>query len=63
MGVISKKCEVWKIYHSGYGPFLATDWLKTKGSGWVMGYAILLFRKVICLFITFILLFVKRDYL
>ena len=37
MGVISKKCEVWKIYHSGYGPFLATDWLKTKKSGWVMG--------------------------
>ena len=33
MPVISKKYEVWKIY----GPFLATDWLKTKGSGRVMG--------------------------
>ena len=33
MGMISKKCEVWKINHTEYGPFLATDWLKTKGSG------------------------------
>ena len=35
--MISKKCEVWKIYHTEYGPFLATDWLKTKGSGRLMG--------------------------
>ena len=28
---------LWKIYHTEYGPFLATDWLKTKGSGRVMG--------------------------
>ena len=26
-------CGLWKIYHAEYGPFLATDWLKTKGSG------------------------------
>ena len=31
--------ESWllKIYHTVYGPFLAADWLKTKGSGRVMG--------------------------
>ena len=29
----SIKCEVWKIYHVEYGPFLANDWLKTKGTG------------------------------
>ena len=28
---------LWKIYHAEYGPFLAADWLKTKGSGRVMG--------------------------
>ena len=33
MGMITKKCEVWKIYHTEYGPFLATDWLKTQESG------------------------------
>ena len=32
-----KKREVWKIYHAEYDPFLATDWLKTKGSGRAMG--------------------------
>ena len=32
-----KKCEVWKIYHAEYGLFLQTDWLKSKGSGRVMG--------------------------
>ena len=32
-----KMCEVWKIYHTEYGSFLATDWLKSKGSGRVMG--------------------------
>ena len=37
MGVTLKKCEVWKIYHAKYGPFVATDWLKAKGSGRVMG--------------------------
>ena len=37
MGMLSKKCEAWKIYHTEYGPFLATDWLKSKGSGRVMG--------------------------
>ena len=37
MGMLSKKCEVWKIYHIEYGPFLPTDWLKSKGSGQVMG--------------------------
>ena len=37
MGLLSKKCEVWKIYHTEYGPFLATDWMKSKGSGRVMG--------------------------
>ena len=37
MGMLSKKCEVWKIYHTEYGPFLPTDWLKSKGSGRVMG--------------------------
>ena len=37
MGMLSKKCEVWKIYHTEYGPFLATDWTKPKGSGRVMG--------------------------
>ena len=37
MGMLSKKCEVWKIYHTEYGPFLATDWMKSKGSGRVMG--------------------------
>ena len=31
-----KRCEVWKIYHIEYGPSLATDWLKTKGSGLVI---------------------------
>ena len=28
MEMLSKKCELWKIYHTEYGPFLATDWLK-----------------------------------
>ena len=37
MGMLSKKCEVWKIYRTEYGPFLPTDWLKSKGSGRVMG--------------------------
>ena len=37
MGMLTKKCEVWKIYHTEYGPFLATDWMKSKGSGRVMG--------------------------
>ena len=37
MGILSKKCEVWKIYHTEYGLFLATDWLKSEGSGRVMG--------------------------
>ena len=37
MGMLSKKCEVWKIYHTEYGPFLVTDWMKSKGSGRVMG--------------------------
>ena len=37
MGMLSKKCEVWKIYHTEYGLFLATDWLKSNGSGRVMG--------------------------
>ena len=37
MGMLSKKCEVWKIYHTEYGLFLITDWLKSKGSGRVMG--------------------------
>ena len=37
MGVISKKKEVWKIYPAEYVPFSATDWLKTKGIGRVMG--------------------------
>ena len=31
------KCEGMEIYHAEYNPFLATDWLKTKGSGRVMG--------------------------
>ena len=30
------KCWLWKIYHAEYGPFLVTDWLKTKWSGRVM---------------------------
>ena len=34
MGVISNKCEVWKINHAENGPFLATDCLKTKGRGY-----------------------------
>ena len=38
MGMLSKKCEVWKMYHTEYGPFLATDWLKSKGSRRVVGY-------------------------
>ena len=29
-------CELRKIYNTEYGPSLASDWLKTKGSGWVM---------------------------
>ena len=37
MGMLSKKCEVWKIYHTESGPFLATDWLKSKGSWRFMG--------------------------
>ena len=37
MGMIFKKFEVWKIYHTGYGPYLENVWLKTKGSGRVMG--------------------------
>ena len=37
MGMLSKKCEVWKMYHTEYGQFIATDWLKTKGSRRVMG--------------------------
>ena len=32
-GMISKMCEVWKINHTEYGPYLTTDWQKTKGSG------------------------------
>ena len=28
MGMLSKKCGVWKIYHTEYGPFLAIDWMK-----------------------------------
>ena len=35
-GMLSKKCEVWKIYHTEYRRFLATDWMKSKGSGQVM---------------------------
>ena len=38
MGMLSKKNEVWKIYQTEYGPFLATDWLKSKikeeGGSW-----------------------------
>ena len=34
---VSQKCGLWKIHHVEYGPFLATDWLETKGSGRVMG--------------------------
>ena len=36
MGMIFKKCEIWKIYHTEYGPFLANDWLKQKkvGGSW-----------------------------
>ena len=37
MGMSLTKVWVWKIYHAEYGPFLAADWLKTKGSGRVMG--------------------------
>ena len=37
MGMSLTKCGLWKIYHTEYGLFLATDWLKTKGSGRVMG--------------------------
>ena len=37
MGMLSKKCKVWKIYHTECDPFLATEWLKSKGSGRVMG--------------------------
>ena len=37
MEVISKKCEVWKIYHAECGPFPVTNLLKKNGSGRVMG--------------------------
>ena len=37
MGMSLTKVLIWKIYRAEYGPFLATDWLKTKGSGRVMG--------------------------
>ena len=30
-------CEAWTIYHTEYGHFLATDWLKTKGGRQAMG--------------------------
>ena len=32
MGVISKKCEEWKIFHGEYGPFLAKQ--KEVGRSW-----------------------------
>ena len=37
MGMSLTKVGLWNIYHAEYGPFLANDWLKTKGSGRVMG--------------------------
>ena len=37
MGMRLIKVWVMEIYHTEYGPFLATDVLKTKGSGRVMG--------------------------
>ena len=37
MEMTSKRYDVWKIYKTEYGPFLATNWLKTKGSGRVIG--------------------------
>ena len=37
MGMSLKKCWLCKIYHAEYGPSLASDWLKIKGSGRVMG--------------------------
>ena len=37
MGMSLTKVWGMEIYHAKYGPFLATDWLKTKGSGRVMG--------------------------
>ena len=33
MGGDLKLCELWKIYKAEYALFLASDWLKTKGSG------------------------------
>ena len=47
MGVIFfyKKCEVWKIYHTEYGPFLATDWLKAKKVGGSWSYIRLQFNS------------------
>ena len=33
MGMSLKKCGLCKLYHAKYGHFLASDWLKTKGSG------------------------------
>ena len=35
--VILKKFELWKIYHTEYGPSLVSDWQETNGSGRVMG--------------------------
>ena len=37
MGMSLIKCGLWNIYHAEYGPFLATDWLKIKGSVRIMG--------------------------
>ena len=37
MGMSLTKVWVMENKHAEYGPFLATDWLKTVGSGRVMG--------------------------
>ena len=37
MGMSLKKCGLCKINYAEYGPFLASDWLYTKGSGQVIG--------------------------
>ena len=37
MGKSPKTCGLCKMFHALYGLFLASDWLKTKGSGRVMG--------------------------
>ena len=33
MGCDPNKSELWKIYHTEYAPFFASDWLETKQMG------------------------------